>query len=140
MPGVTVDSSVWVAAADPTDSFCAPSRAFFAGLFRHGSRIHVPAFARVEVACALARRQRDAPAARRLTHAMLSGGQVAEVAMDAPLLVRAQGAGTAAFLRGADSLFVATAQATGATLVSWDNELLRRGGAVTPSDWAAANP
>ncbi len=135
-----MDSSVWVAAADPTDSFCTGSRGFFASLVRHGSPIHVPAFARVEIACALARRQRDAPAARRLAHAMLSGRQVAEIAMGTALLARALGAGTVAFLRGADSLFVATAQATGATLVSWDNELLRRGGAITPSDWTAAHP
>lgn len=135
-----MDSSVWVAAADPADSFCAASRAFFTGLVRHGSPIHVPAFARVEIGCALARRQRDAAAARRLAHAMLAGGQVVEIALDAAALARALRAGTNVFLRGADSLFVAAAQATGAPLVSWDDELLRRGGAVTPSDWAAAHP
>jgi predicted nucleic acid-binding protein len=140
VPGVTVDSSVWVAAADPSDPACPASRSFFADLVRRGSRIHAPAFARVEIGCALARRIRDAAAARRLAHAMLAGAQVADVAIDTALLARALHAGTAAFLRGADSLFVATAQAMEAALVSWDDELLRRGGAVTPSDWAAANP
>jgi predicted nucleic acid-binding protein len=100
----------------------------------------VPAFARVEIGCALARRTRDAAAARRLVHAMLVGVQVVEVPIDAAVLARALHAGTAAFLRGADSLFVATAQAMEAALVSWDDELLRRGGAVTPPDWTAANP
>jgi predicted nucleic acid-binding protein len=138
--GVTVDSSVWVAAADPADPFCAASRGFFAALVRHQSPIHVPAFARVEIGCALARRQRDAAAARRLAHAMLASGQVVEASMDTPFLARALRAGTDAFLRGADALFVAAAAATGATLVSWDDELLLRGGAVTPSDWVTANP
>jgi predicted nucleic acid-binding protein len=65
---------------------------------------------------------------------------VVEVATDAALLAQALLAGTTAFLRGADALFLATARAAGATLVSWDDELLQRGGAVTPSDWTAANP
>ena len=135
-----MDSSVWVAAADSADSLCAASRAFFSSVVRHGSPIHVPAFARVEIGCALARRNRDAAAGRRLAHAMLGGAQVVEVATDAALLARALRAGTAAFLRGADSLFAATAAATGAPLVSWDDEMIRRGGAVTPSDWMAAHP
>jgi len=116
------------------------SRAFFTATTRHRSSIHLPAFAHVEVACAIARRIRDAAGARRLAQAMLGVSPVTEVATDAALLARALDAGTTAFLRGADALFVATAQVTGATLVSWDDELLQRGGAVTPSDWMAANP
>ena len=137
MPGVTVDSSVRVAAADRTDSACSASRAFFEALVRRGAAIHVPAFARVEIGCALARRHRDAAAARRVAHAMLGGAQVVEVATDAPLLARALRSGTTAFLRGADSLFVATAEATGSALVSWDEEMVARSGALTPSAWVA---
>ncbi|HEX5136582.1 MAG TPA: PIN domain-containing protein [Planctomycetota bacterium] len=140
MPGVAVDSSVWVAAADPADRFCAASRAFFTAVVRHRSSIHIPAFAHVEVACAIARRTRDGSGARRLAQAMLAVGPVEEVATDRALLARALLAGTTAFLRGADALFVAATQATGATLVSWNDELVQRGGAVTPSDWMAANP
>lgn len=140
MAVVAVDSSVWVAAADQADPFCGPSRAFFAAVVRHRASLHVPAFARVEVACALARRSRDASAARGLAQAMLAGSLVVEAATDAALLAQALLAGTDAFLRGADSFFVATAQAAGATLISWDDEMLQRGGTVTPADWAAAHP
>jgi len=34
----------------------------------------------------------------------------------------------------------ATAEILDAPLVSWDEELIRRAGAVTPTDWLAANP
>ena len=43
-------------------------------------------------------------------------------------------------LRGADALYAATAQLAGAALISWDNELIQRAGAMTPSAWLAANP
>ncbi len=46
-------------------------------------------------------------------------------------------------LRGADAVYVAVAQESGAVLVTWDSEMLARGaGAVTvqtPAAWLAAN-
>ena len=48
--------------------------------------------------------------------------------------------GTWQFLRGADALYSATAHLTGSQLISWDNELVRRAGALTPTDWLNVNP
>jgi predicted nucleic acid-binding protein len=44
-------------------------------------------------------------------------------------------------LKGADSVYVAVAEAVGATVITWDTEMLVRAAAVvptmTPADWLA---
>ena len=51
--------------------------------------------------------------------------------------------GTAYRLRGADAVYIALAVEFGATVITWDAEMLTRGaGAVsvlTPSDWLASH-
>jgi predicted nucleic acid-binding protein len=78
--------------------------------------------------------------ARRLTGSLLTPGRVVHVPVDARLLATSVQVGTGAFLRGADALYAATAQLAGAALVSWDNELIQRAGALTPTAWLAAHP
>jgi predicted nucleic acid-binding protein len=107
---------------------------------QRGAQLIIPAFAVTEVACTLAHKHRDAAVARRLTGSMLTPSQVVHVPVDARLLATSVQVGTGAFLRGADALYAATAQLAGAALVSWDNELIQRAGALTPTAWLAANP
>jgi predicted nucleic acid-binding protein len=140
MTDVTVDASVWIAAADPSDLFHQESRAFLAATRRTGVPIVIPMFAVVEVACALSRRRRDAVTGRRLADGLLRLAAVAQIPMDTALLVIALRRGSDQFLRGADALYAATAHRTGSTLISWDQELVRRAGAISPTDWLAANP
>lgn len=138
MSGLTVDASVWTAAADPSDSFSGESRAFFAEAVERGARLFVPTFAVVEVACALARRLRDAARARRLTGVLLSPSHVTHVPVDDRLLASSLLLGTDSLLRGADALYAATAEMTRSQLVSWDDEHVARAAAVTPRNWLAA--
>lgn len=135
---VTVDASVWVAAADPADRFCADSRAFFGAVVRDTLPIHVPALARVEIACALGRRLGDGRRGRMLAAAMLDGPLVQEVPMDLSLVAKAVDVGTERLLRGPDAFYAATAEKTRTTLVAWDGELIQRGGAVSPATWLAS--
>jgi len=137
---VTVDASVWVAVADPTDVFSGPSRAFLEATVARGDRVVVPAFALVEVACVLARKYRDPLLGRQLAQQTLSADQVELVPVDEQILALALNQGTDGLLRGADALYAATAHLTGTSLISWDNELIRRAGAVSPTDWLNANP
>jgi predicted nucleic acid-binding protein len=65
---------------------------------------------------------------------------VTHVPVDTVLVETAIRVGTDAFLRGADALYAATALITGSTLVSWDNELIQRAGAHSPTDWLDVNP
>ena len=43
--------------------------------------------------------------------------------------------GAERFLRGADAVYAATAEATDGRLVSWDREQVERAGAITPQAW-----
>ena len=71
---------------------------------------------------------------------MLDSPYIMRLQMDAPFLAQALFAGTEFLLRGADALYVATAKISNAQLISWDNDLVRRAGAITPSDWLATDP
>jgi predicted nucleic acid-binding protein len=133
MTDLTVDASVWVAAADQRDAFHEESRSFLAAVAVEGLEIVVPEFAVVEVACALARKVTSTARGRQLARDILSSALVDRHPVDETLLSAAHQVGTSAFLRGADALYAATAQLTGAQLVSWDNELVRRVEAVTPT-------
>ena len=140
MRAVAVDASVWIAAQDPADPFCTQSRLFFSHAVTAGTIVHVPAFARVEVACALARKLRDAVQGERLANLVLKTAGAKEHAANQALLAKALALGTTKFLRGADAIYSATAEIAGCTLVSWDKEHLQRAGALTPDDWLVANP
>jgi predicted nucleic acid-binding protein len=60
MTVLVIDASVWAAAADATDPFSDASRRFLEAVAAAPLPIALPALARIEVACALARRLRDA--------------------------------------------------------------------------------
>lgn len=136
---LTVDANVWIAATDRGDAFSEASRMFLAGAAQQGLSIYLPSFAWIEIACALARRRQDAGVGRRLADAILNAPHVIRVQLDPMLVEQALVLGTRHFLRGADALYAATAALHGAQLVSWDEELIRRAGATTPTDWLATN-
>jgi predicted nucleic acid-binding protein len=63
---------------------------------------------------------------------------VTRVPLDERFLSQAIQVGTRALLRGADAIYAAAAILHTAGLVSWDAQLIRRAGALTPADWLAA--
>jgi len=97
--------------------------------------IAVPSFVQVEVACALARRLRDARTGRALSVTALQSLRAEVHGNDQPLIERAVTIGTEAFLRAGDAIYAALADRLGAVLISWDDELIRRANAVTPDGW-----
>jgi predicted nucleic acid-binding protein len=137
---LTIDASVWIAAADATDRFHQPSRELLRKVVADGIAVIQPAFGRTEVSCALARRLRDGAQGQQLTHSLLNRMVTSEIAMDAAFLNSTESIGTSLFLRGADALYAAAAQQSQSPLISWDNEHLQRAGGITPTDWLAANP
>src|ERR1035437_9173560 len=140
MSAVTVDASVWIAGQDSADPFCTASRLFFSHVVAAGVIIHIPAFARVEVACALARKLRNTLKAERLANLVFKTAGAKEHPMNTVLLAKALSVGTTNFFRGADGLYSATAEIVGTDRVSWDKNHLKRAGALTPDDWLIANP
>jgi predicted nucleic acid-binding protein len=98
-----------------------------------------PAFARVEVACALSRIMHDPERAEHFTATLYASGGIEEVALNPVLLERALHRGAEQRLRGSDALYLATAEIHGAELISWDREHIVRAGAVSPEEWLAKN-
>lgn len=137
---LTIDANVWIAAADNSDVFYEVSRNFLIGIARRELPIYLPAFAQLEIACALARRRQNAAAGQILANALLASTYVVHVPLDAQFLAHAMLSGTRSFLCGADALYVATAELNQTRLILWDAELVRRTAAMTPSDWLTANP
>lgn len=140
MKPVVLDASVFIAAAEPTVAFHAESRKFLEVLIIRGVPVHVPAFGLTEIACALSRRLRDPVVSRNLAIRGLAAVRAVELPVDATFLAHATLSGTRDFLRGADALYAAAAEMTGGILVSWDGEHRSRAGALTPTEWIAANP
>lgn len=107
---LTIDASVWIAAADVTDRFHQPSRDLLRKVIAEGIAVIQPAFARTEVA------------------------------IDSAFLTVTETIGTSQFLRGADALYAAVAQQSQSVLISWDNEHLERASGFTPTEWLVVNP
>ncbi len=140
MSAVTLDGSVWIAAADASDVFHSKSRELLLALVTRGHDVSIPAFAVTEVACALARRLRVPAAGRQLAKRGFAALKARELPMDAAFLTRSTVSGTDHFLRGADALYAAAAEMEGGALVSWDGEHQKRAGALSPAAWLVANP
>lgn len=137
---LTLDASVWVAALDPRDRFHEPSAAFLRAAVERGLAFAGPAFVVVETACAVARRAGDARAGRRVHDELLANPRLTLEPLTSAFLATAARLGAELFLRGGDALYAAAAERTSAPLVSWDEEHIRRAGALTPQQWLNANP
>jgi len=133
----TVDANIWIAGFDATDRFHAESADLLSEADKRDVQLYVPSFVLVEVACVLARRFRDPAVGVRAASGIATRRVVRVVPLDDTLMSLAMDLGAQWFLRGADALYAATAQITGSTLVSWDQELIRRAGGMTPTDWLA---
>jgi predicted nucleic acid-binding protein len=94
MTDLTVAASVWVAAADPRDAFHAESETFLATIEPQGLRVVVPAFTRIEVACALARKVQSPAQGRHLSEQMMALNVIVNVPVDDDLLKEAWRIGT----------------------------------------------
>ena len=136
---LTVDANVWIAANDFSDRYVEHSRGFLSAATRQQEKIYLPSFAEIEIACALARRRQSAEAGQQLAKEVMALSHVIAVPLNNVLIVHSVQTGTEFLLRSSDALYVAVAALYSAQLVSWDAELIRRAGAITPTDWLAAN-
>ena len=135
MNPLVIDASVWVSAADGTDALSEVSRTFLSGVVAKEVPIALPEFAQLEIACALARRLRDAEQGRGLTERMLASPLITRYSLSRAKLREAIHFGTSSFLRSGDALYAALAARLDGGLVTWDKELIQRIGALTPRGW-----
>ena len=139
MKTLVIDASVWVSAADGTDALSKVSRAFLSLVVERGFPIALPEYAELEIACALARRLRDAGQGRYLTRRMLESPLVTTHSSNRAMLRKAIAVGTREFLRSGDALYAALAEGLECRVVTWDRELIERAGALTPHEWIEHN-
>jgi predicted nucleic acid-binding protein len=136
---LTLDANVWIAAFDPSDRFHLESVAVMAEAARRGLPLAGPSFVVLESVCALARRVGD-PRLAQVAGARMAGHPALHLEpISDSLLQEAERLGIERRLRGADALYAATAVRLGCPLLSWDGELVARGGAQLPSDWLATS-
>lgn len=135
----TIDANVWVAAFDTKDRFHDESVVFLRSLAGAETITRAPAIVVLEVACAIARRYADPAMGYKAAAKMKANTLLRLEPLDKGLLSEALRLGTKFRLRAADALYAATAaHGTDGGLVSWDNELIERAGAATPTDWLAS--
>jgi len=139
MNSAVVDASVWVAAVHKASVHRPDSYACLVRLRELRWQVMVPTIARVEIACALARRWRSPARARRTTTTLLKASATTEWPLMPGAIERAQLIGTEQYLRAADAIYAAEAVSSGIPLISWDAELIRRAGAMSPTTWLQAN-
>lgn len=137
---LALDANVWVAAFDVSDRFHDDSVAVFAEAARRALPLAGPSFVVLESVCALARRVRNPRVALEAGAKMAGHPALHLEPMTEALLHEAERLGVDRGLRGADALYAATAARLGCSLLSWDQELITRGGARLPSDWLSTRP
>ncbi len=140
----TIDASVFVSSARQPEVSHAVSVEFLDRVQKEQAPIFCPTLILAECSAAIAKPTGDVALA---AHLVLLVKDCAGMHLIALSLARADHAATLAAdqrLRGADSIYLATAEEFAATLITWDKEMLKRGPAVvatiTPADWLKANP
>jgi predicted nucleic acid-binding protein len=136
---LALDANLWIAAFDPADPFHDDSVALFRAAAERGLSLAGPSYVVLESVCALARRVGDSATARAAGEKMAAHPALHLEPITGALLADAERLGVDCRLRGADALYAATAERLGCPLLSWDSELMARGGALSPRDWLAAN-
>lgn len=134
-----VDASVWISSVHRASPHREESVALLLRLRELGWEVVVPATARVEIACGLARRWRNPARARRVSENLLRTVGAREEPLGRGSLERALLLGTERFLGSGDAFYAAEAASTATPLISWDSELIQRAGAMSPATWLLAN-
>jgi len=138
---VTLDASVWLAAVSSSEAAHTDCALLLNWLVAHEVALHQPGLFVIEVCATIARRTRDARMAERMGRLAvgLPGVQLHE--LDHSLGARASRIAARRALRGADAVYVATAQHSGSALITIDRELAERVAAETdvhtPAEWLA---
>ena len=138
----TIDASVFISAARMEEVHHLVSVDFLALLRRQQPLVFSPSIILAECSAAIARRTGNPIAAQDLVGVVKNFVGMNLVQVSVPIAERAAQIAAAQRLRGADSIYVAVAEESVATLITWDNEMLQRSPAVvstiTPADWLSS--
>jgi predicted nucleic acid-binding protein len=133
MADAVVDASVWVSRLVPGDIHHHRSQAWFEARATDGSLLVAPLIVLAEVAGAISRRTGRPRLARRSVQLIQRLPSLRLVSVEAALAKSAAELAADHSLRGADALYVATAQQLGLPLITLDTEQLERSPLVVPT-------
>lgn len=125
---IVVDASVWVSTLVPQNVFHTPSRRWLDEYTDSGGLVLAPVVLLSEIAGAVARRLTSAELGRRALARLQHVNRLRLVPHDLRFAHAAAQLAADLRLRGADSLYVATAYLLSIPLVTWDQELVGRAG------------
>lgn len=138
---LTVDASVWVASAVGSETAHAECMALVRHLRLHEVRVVQPTLFPVELAAALGRRFPGTGHAHAAVTHLAAFPRLEVVPLGAELAAVAAHMAADNGLRGADAVYVATAAQADATLITLDDDVVRRGARFvrvhTPRQWLA---
>jgi predicted nucleic acid-binding protein len=136
---LTIDSSVFVSAACPSETSNAESAAFLAWVRTTRPRLFLPTIVMAEVAAALSRTGSKPGLAQQYAMAVSQLPNTVMVALDEGLARQAAALGARHKLRGADAVYLASAALFAAELITLDREQIERGAPIvqtlTPADF-----
>lgn len=121
-----VDASVWVGSFLSDDIHYARSLRWIVHQTTSRAEFLIPTLALAEIAGALTRRAGSSLLGRRADSQVLALPTIQLVSLDGALGERAADIAATHYLRGADAVYVAVAQAHGAALITWDTEVAAR--------------
>jgi predicted nucleic acid-binding protein len=140
---LTIDASVFIAAARTTEPNFASSGGFLKQARAILAEVICPVLVLPECSAAITRRTSNPALALTLITAIEGWPDLQLIQLTSARARRAAQLAATHRLRGADSIFLATAEEFTTLLVTWDDEMLQRGAAVvtviTPADWLSAN-
>lgn len=135
----TIDASVFISSARTQEAHHPVSVEFLNQLRGQQPACYCPSIILAEFSAAIARRTGDLVLAQNLVLLVKSFVGMNLLAVPVSLAERAAQIAAHQRLRGADSVYVAVAEESGATLITWDSDMLQRSTAVvttiTPADW-----
>lgn len=125
-----VDASVWVSYFIHTDVNYATSVAWLERIIASGETLAAPALLPVEVAGAVVRRSGDSSLGLEAAEALRDLPCLGIVPLDDELLHLCEQTAATLSVKGADAVYIATAQLLNVPLVTWDTEQKTRGGVI----------
>lgn len=130
---LTVDANVWLAARDPHEPGYLESTRFLELALATKPNLMSPVLLPLEIASAAARKTRDEDRGLEAAREVESIPFHVWHAFDNGVATAARLLATRYFLRAADAVYAAVAITTASTLISLDQDLLTRAGAVIPA-------
>lgn len=123
---IVVDASVWISVLVQVDAFHEQSSRWLIGTSDAGERFAGPSLVLAEVAGGISRKLRMPVAGTAAVAAIERSPGLRIIHPDEVMARRAAALAASLGLRGADAVYVATAEHLSCPLVTWDNEILDR--------------